>query len=172
MGFSRAVYETVGGFKDMYGEDIELGIRIHKAGFSTKLYRDAFVYHKRRVDLKRFYRQVYIFGQARIGLYKLYPDSLKPVHALPALFVLGSIAVIVAAIVLSAWALAVPAIYALLLFFDSLLKTQSIRIAGLSLIASFIQLFGYGTGFIRSFIRKIIFRQGPEDSETIKRTYK
>ncbi|MDR1525970.1 MAG: glycosyltransferase [Tannerella sp.] len=172
MGFSRAVYEKVGGFKDMYGEDIDLSIRINKAGFTTKLYRGAFVYHKRRVSLKRFYKQVHIFGQARINLYKLYPDSLKPVHTLPALFVLGSIAVTVLAFVLSAWFLVFPAVYISLLFSDSLLKTKSVRIAGLSLIASFIQIFGYGFGFITSFIRKIIFRKGPEDSETIKKVYK
>ncbi|MDR2680371.1 MAG: glycosyltransferase [Tannerella sp.] len=172
MGFSRAVYEKAGGFKDMYGEDIDLSIRIGKAGFTTKLYRDAFVYHKRRVNLKRFYRQVHIFGQARINLYRLYPDSLKPVHTLPAFFVLGAVAVTVSAIVLSAWILVFPAIYVLLLFSDSLLKTKSPRIAGLSLIASFIQIFGYGFGFIKSFILKIIFRRGLEDIETIKKVYK
>ena len=37
MGFSREVYEKVGGFKDMYGEDIDLSIRIQQAGFVTKL---------------------------------------------------------------------------------------------------------------------------------------
>lgn len=172
MGFSRAVYGKVGGFKDMYGEDIDLSIRIGKAGFTTKLYRDAFVYHKRRVDLKRFYRQVHIFGRARINLYKLYPDSLKPVHALPALFVLGGIAVILFAIFVSWWMLVFPAIYLLLLFFDSLAKTKSIRIAALSLITSFIQISGYGIGFIKSFIRRIIFRKGAEDLETIKKKYK
>ena len=35
MGFSREVYEKVGGFKDMYGEDIDLSIRIQQAGFVT-----------------------------------------------------------------------------------------------------------------------------------------
>ena len=54
MGFSRAVYEKVGGFNDMYGEDIDLSIRINKAGFVTKLYHAAFVYHKRRVNLSGF----------------------------------------------------------------------------------------------------------------------
>jgi GT2 family glycosyltransferase len=172
MGFSRAVYEKVGGFKDMYGEDIDLSIRIDKAGFTTKLYRDAFVYHKRRVDLKRFYRQVYIFGQARVNLYRLYPDSLKPVHTLPALFVAGSIAVILSAIFVSRWMLVFPAAYILLLFADSLAKTGSVRIAALSLVTSFIQIFGYGLGFIKSFIRRIIFREGAEDAETVKKKYK
>ncbi|MDR1170614.1 MAG: glycosyltransferase, partial [Prevotellaceae bacterium] len=39
MGFSRMVYSAVGGFKNMFGEDIDLSMRIRKAGFSTKLYR-------------------------------------------------------------------------------------------------------------------------------------
>jgi glycosyltransferase involved in cell wall biosynthesis len=172
MGFSRAVYEKTGGFRDMYGEDIDLAIRIGKAGFTTKLYRDAYVYHKRRTGLARFYRQVHIFGQARINLYQLYPDSLKPVHMLPALFVIGSVAIILLALFVSARFLAFPAIYLLLLFFDALVKTKNLRIAGLSLITSFIQLFGYGAGFIKSFVLKIIFRKGPEDPETIKKTYR
>jgi len=35
MGFSREVYERVGGFKDMYGEDIDLSYRILKAGYEN-----------------------------------------------------------------------------------------------------------------------------------------
>jgi glycosyltransferase involved in cell wall biosynthesis len=172
MGFSRAVYEKTGGFKDMYGEDIDLSIRIGRAGFTTKLYRDAYVYHKRRTGLLRFYRQVHIFGQARIDLYKLYPDSLKAVHTLPALFVIGSVAIILLALFVSSRFLALPAIYLSVLFFDALLKTKNLRIAGLSLITSLIQITGYGSGFIRSFVRKVIFRKGPEDPETIKKIYK
>jgi glycosyltransferase involved in cell wall biosynthesis len=172
MGFSRAVYEKVGGFKDMYGEDIDLSIRINNAGFTTKLYRDAFVFHKRRVNLKKFYKQVNIFGRARINLYKLYPDSLKPVHTLPAVFVIGSIIVILLAFFVSAWFGIFPAFYILLLFLDALAKTKSIKIAGISIITSFIQIYGYGLGFIQSFVWKIIFRQGLEDLETLKRVYK
>jgi glycosyltransferase involved in cell wall biosynthesis len=172
MGFSRAVYEAAGGFKDMYGEDIDLSIRIHRAGFTTKLYREAFVYHKRRVSLKKFYKQVHIFGQARINLYKLYPDSLKLVHTLPALFVAGSAAVILFAVFLSPYFLLLPAAYLLLLFLDALLKTKNIRIAGLAILTSLIQIFGYGLGFIRSFFGKIVLRRGLEDMETLKKVYK
>ena len=172
MGFSRAVFDKVGGFKDMYGEDIDLSIRINKAEFTTKLYRDAFVYHKRRVDLKRFYKQVNIFGQARINLYKLYPESLKLVHTLPALFVIGIFTILCLAIFVSPWFLVLPVFYLLLLFFDSLVKTKNISIASLSVITSLIQLFGYGLGFIKSFLQKVIFRKGLEDLETIKKVYK
>ena len=172
MGFSRDVYEKVGGFKDMYGEDIDLSIRIARAGFKTKLFHDAFVYHKRRVNLKKFYRQVHIFGQARINLYTLYPDSLKPVHSIPALFVVGSIVILLLSLLISPWFLGFPAFYLMLLFIDSLFKTKNLRIATLSLITSIIQIFGYGLGFIKAFVQKIVFRRGLEDLETIKRVYK
>ncbi|MDR3268739.1 MAG: glycosyltransferase [Tannerella sp.] len=172
MGFSRAVYEKTGGFKDMYGEDIDLSIRINRAGFTTKLYRAAFVYHKRRVNLKKFYKQVHIFGQARINLYKLYPESLKLVHTLPALFVAGGVAIILFAVFLSPYFILFPAAYLSLLFFDSLLKTQNIRIAGLAILTSLIQIFGYGVGFIQSFFEKIVLRHGLEDIETLKKVYK
>ena len=89
MGFSKEVYKRVGGFKDMFGEDIDLSLRIQKAGFRTALIRDAFVYHKRRVSFRSFYRQVSVFGRARVDLYLLHPESLKIVHLLPAPFVLG-----------------------------------------------------------------------------------
>jgi glycosyltransferase involved in cell wall biosynthesis len=172
MGFSRAVYEKVGGFKDMYGEDIDLSIRICRAGFTTKLYRQAFVYHKRRVNLKRFWKQVNIFGQARVNLYTLYPESLKPVHALPALFVLGCVTAVLPAAFLYPCFLLFPMAYIALLFLDALLKTRNIRIAVLAILTSLIQIFGYGTGFIRSFIEKIVLRRGLEDIETLRKAYK
>jgi glycosyltransferase involved in cell wall biosynthesis len=172
MGVSREVYSSVGGFKDMFGEDIDLSMRIREAGFSTKLYREAFVYHKRRVSLKKFYRQVNIFGVARINLYKLYPQSLKLVHALPAVFVLGSLLLLILAAVYSPYFLLPFVFYTLLLFFDSLIRNKSAGVALLSIIACYIQLVGYGTGFIKSFIEKIILRKGLEDIETLKRIYK
>jgi glycosyltransferase involved in cell wall biosynthesis len=172
MGFSRRVYDVAGGFKDMYGEDIDLSIRIGKAGFTTRLYRDAFVYHKRRVSLRRFYRQVHTFGQARVDLYKLYPDSLKLVHTLPALFVAGSVAVLLAAVFVSRLFLVLPAVCMIFLFADSLAKTKRLQTAGLALLASFIQLYGYGFGFIAAFVRRIILRRGAEDAATIRRVYK
>jgi glycosyltransferase involved in cell wall biosynthesis len=172
MGFSRAVYERVGGFKDMFGEDIDLSIRIGKAGFVTKFYREAFVYHKRRVDWGRFYRQVHTFGKARINLYKLYPDSLKLVHVLPALLVPTGVAIVALVGFVSPWWALLPGSYLLLLFFDALVKTKSLPVAGLAVMASCVQLGGYGLGFIQSFVQKIVFRKNLEDVETLKRVYK
>jgi glycosyltransferase involved in cell wall biosynthesis len=171
MGFSREVYDVVGGFKDMFGEDIDLSMRIRNAGFSTKLYQDVFVYHKRRVSLKKFYKQVNIFGIARINLYKLYPESLKLVHALPAIFTAGSVLLLILSL-FSAYFLLPFAFFTLLIFIDSLLRYKSPNISFLSVIACYFQLYGYGTGFIKSFVEKIILRKGLEDIDTLKRIYK
>ena len=62
MGFSRKVYEKVGGFREMFSEDIDMSTRIRLAGFSIKLFRNVSVYHKRRVDFKKVWRQVHVFG--------------------------------------------------------------------------------------------------------------
>src|SRR5574344_2692821 len=91
MGISKKCYTQVGGYRNMIGEDIDLSLRIKEAGFKTLLYPNAYVYHKRRVDICKFFHQVYTFGKARILLSKLHPGSLKIVHLLPMAFVLGSI---------------------------------------------------------------------------------
>jgi len=172
MGFSSKVFETVGGFKDMYGEDIELSNRIRSAGFKIKLFPEAFVYHKRRVNLKKFYKQVHIFGQARINVYTLFPESLRLVHTLPALAVLGSLFILFPVFFVSPWFLGLHAAYLMMLFIDSLVKTKNLLVAILSIVTSFLQITGYGTGFIYAFIKKILLRKGFEGRETLQKVYK
>ena len=90
MGYSRKVFEVTKGFSTMrFGEDIDMSIRILSNGFTTQLIENAYVYHKRRTDFRKFFRQVYNSGIARINLYKRYPESLKVVHLLPAAFTAG-----------------------------------------------------------------------------------
>jgi glycosyltransferase involved in cell wall biosynthesis len=90
MGVRREVYQALGGFSNMrFGEDIDFSIRIFKGGYQCRLFPDAWVYHKRRTDFKKFFKQVHNSGIARINLYKKYPESLKVVHLLPAVFTLG-----------------------------------------------------------------------------------
>lgn len=171
MGFSKEVYKRVGGFKDMFGEDIDLSLRIQKAGFHTVLIRDAFVYHKRRVSFRSFYRQVSVFGRARVDLYLLHPESLKIVHLLPAAFVLGSLILILLSF-FCIWALLPLIVYFLALFFESLVCNHSLRIAGLSVLTSIIQLGGYGIGFLSAFVKKVVFRQTGDLNADLERLYK
>ncbi len=170
MGLSKEVFDKVGGFEDMMGEDIDLSLRIRKAGFTTRLIREAFVYHKRRVDLSRFFKQVNNFGQARIWLQIKHPGSLKLVHTLPALMLIMGALLLVASIFYP-WLLLLPLIYLLLIFFDSLVKNRSIKVAYLSVLAAIVQITGYGTGFMKAFWFKLILKQPLETKKNLTKLY-
>lgn len=167
MGYSRKVYERVGGFREMFSEDIDMSTRIRNAGFSIALIRPAFVYHKRRVDFRKFLRQVYVFGMSRITLKQLYPGSLKAVHALPAIAVIIGVALLLISVIVSPWFLLPLAVYLLAIFVTALLSTRSLVIAAKAVPASVIQICGYGCGFIKAYFLKIILGKGRDVEEEI-----
>jgi glycosyltransferase involved in cell wall biosynthesis len=151
MGLKREVYLKVGGFSDIHpGEDPDLSYRIMDAGFNTGLVPQAFVYHKRRIDFNKFYTQVNKFGMVRVILMRWHPHrSNKLVYYLPSLFVIGS-AALVASSILSPYALVPFVFLTAILFSEALIETGSLKISVLSIFASYIQLFGYGWGFIKA----------------------
>ena len=176
MGIRRDVYERLGGFSKMrFGEDIDFSIRIFKAGYTCRLFPEAWVWHKRRTDFRKFWRQVYNSGIARINLYKKYPESLKFVHLLPMLFTVGCTLLALLFILgivlffilpagmmqarglaLSLLALLPLLLYAFLIFADATSKNASAKIGLLSIGAAFIQLTGYGCGFIEAWWKRCI----------------
>lgn len=168
MGFTKKVYNIVGGFREMFSEDIDMSTRIKNAGFKISLYPEVKVFHKRRVDFKKFWHQVHTFGMSRITLQLLYPGSMKLVHWLPALFVLFGIGFCIAAI-FNRWFLLPLGIYICALFLTALFKTKSLKIASLAIPSSIIQLGGYGSGFIRAYTWKILLRHGRNEQEEIER---
>lgn len=169
MGVRREVYLKLGGFSKMrFGEDIDFSIRIFKAGYRCRLFPDAWVYHKRRTDLKKFFKQVHNSGIARINLYKKYPESLKLVHLLPALFTLGT-AVLLIGTIFCPYAPLPLLLYALLVWTDSSLQNHSLRIGFYSIAAAYIQLIGYGTGFWRAWWNRCVCRRG--EFEAFKKNF-
>jgi len=170
MGLSRKVYETVGDFKDMMGEDIDLSIRIRNAGFSVRLIREVFVYHKRRIDFGRFFKQVNNFGQARIWLQLIHPGSLKLVHMLPAFMLVAGVLLLAASLFVP-WLLLLPAVYAMLIFGDALAKGNNVKVAAMSVAAAAVQITGYGTGFLKAFWYKVVLKQPLETKENLTRLY-
>lgn len=167
MGFSRKVYEKVGGFREMFSEDIDMSTRIRLAGFSIKLFRNVSVYHKRRVDFKKFWRQVHVFGMSRITLKLLYPGSMKAVHTLPALFVIFSI-IMVLGTIWCRWSIVPLAFYLLCVWIAGIISTRSLKIGSIGVITSLIQLFGYGTGFIKAYVWKILLGHGRNEAEEVE----
>lgn len=169
MGVKRDVYMALGGFSKMrFGEDIDFSIRIFKGGYRCRLFPDAWVYHKRRTDLKKFFKQVHNSGIARINLYKNYPESLKLVHLLPAAFTF-----FVALFLLSApiclYSLVPLLLYALLVCVDSAIQNRSLTIGVYSIAAAYIQLIGYGTGFWRAWWKRCLL--GRDEFEAFKKNF-
>jgi len=161
LGVKKNVFDALGGFSNMrFGEDIDFSIRIFKNGYICRLFPSAWVWHKRRTDFRKFFRQVYNSGIARINLFKKYPDSLKLVHMLPAAFTLGVFFLLICTFVFSNLILLIPIVlYSILLFIDSLSVNKSIKIAGLSIFAAFVQLLGYGFGFIQAFWKRCVLNK-------------
>ena len=173
MGIRRDVYQELGGFSKMrFGEDIDFSIRIFKAGKRCRLFPEAWVWHKRRTDFRKFWKQVYNSGIARINLYKKYPDSLKLVHLLPMVFTVGTTCLLL--LILSGlFLLCIPILniigsllvmiglmplllYSIIICVDSTMQNNSLKIGLLSIAAAFIQLTGYGCGFISAWWKRCV----------------
>lgn len=163
MGISREVWERTGGFiLTRLGEDIEFSIRILSLGFKIGLIPGAIVYHKRRTSFMQFYKQVHFFGRARINIYKHFPSELKLVHFFPACFAVFLILSVILNVLkhpMATFCNTMLALWVLLIFFHSLTVNRSVKVAFLSIFTSFIQLGGYGLGFMQDFWKRIILRK-------------
>ena len=161
MGFSRKVFEATNGFKiPFFGEDIELSARIMNLGFSTGLYENVYVYHKRKTNFLDFFKQMHFFGRARINIYSFFPKTLKIVHFFPAFFFLFLCSIIPLTIInttIGAISAGLLLLYLLLVFFDAFMVYKNIKIALLCVPGVLVQMSGYGTGFIKDFTKRVIF---------------
>ena len=189
MGIRREVYTELGGFSKMrFGEDIDFSYRIVEAGYKTALLPDAWVWHKRRTDFRKFFRQVFNSGIARINLSKRHPGTLKLVHLLPMIFTVGVICLLLLFLfgvglycegewldahglrptdnmhqgigfMLCMLALLPLLLYSVIIFIDSSIKNRSLWVGLLSVPAAFTQLMGYGFGFIKAWWKRIVLKQ-------------
>ena len=187
MGVRRDVYLKLGGFSRMrFGEDIDFSYRIVEAGFRPRLFPDAWVWHKRRTDFRKFFRQVYNSGIARINLEKRHPGTLKLVHLLPTVFTVGVIVLVLIAAVARAliyydaarwhtWymvclgALSPIVLYSLVILIDSTRKNRSLKVGLLSVPAAFTQLMGYGFGFIESWWKRCVLKK--DEFQAFEKTF-
>lgn len=151
MGISKKAFITTGGFAKIHpGEDPDLSQRIVKAGFKTVFIPDAYVFHKRRISWSKFYTQVKKFGMVRPILNKWHPNAAKITFWFPTLFIIFSILSLVCGLFISLFLLVPILIYLGVLLIDASLKSKSIGIGGMVILAVFIQFFGYGLAFLKS----------------------
>jgi len=164
MALKRSLYEKIGGFGSLrHGQDIELSHRIHKSGARVKFMKDAIVYHRRRTTLKKFFRQVFNWGVARINLGKIDSAMLEPIHFIPSIAILMIITIITGAFFNSQVYLPVLAIGIGLFLLACLIggiKNRSIIVAVILITVIPLQVIGYGLGFLSAFISRFIFNRG------------
>lgn len=178
MGMKRSVYNALGGFSKMrFGEDIDFSYRIVEAHHSCRLFPEAWVWHKRRTDFGKFFKQVFNSGIARINLELRHPGTMKIVHMLPMAFTLGVLVLLACCLCglgmmcypdsmtsLFGFALVLTSLsplllYALLIFTGSTLQNGSIKVGLLSIPAAYVQLMGYGFGFLKAWWLRCVLRQ-------------
>ena len=188
MGIRRDVYLKLGGFSKMrFGEDIDFSYRIVEASYQPRLFPEAWVWHKRRTDFRKFFRQVYNSGIARINLEKRHPGTLKLVHLLPTVFTIGVILLILigafgrimmvygnpADFRLWYWvvvaALAPILLYGLIILIDATHQSRSLKVGFLSIPAAFTQLMGYGLGFTESWWKRCVLKK--DEFQAFEKTF-
>lgn len=155
LGISKKAFKKTEGFSDLkIGEDIDLTFRLWENGFDTQLIDAAFVYHKRRVDFKQFYKQTNNFGKARPFLNHRYPGTAKITYWFPSLFLLGAILSILAVTFKVLIGVYLYLFYLGLLGVHATIVNKNISVGIMSIVATIVQFYGYGSGFLTSCFRK------------------
>ena len=161
MGIEKNIFLKIRGFNEKlrYGEDVDLGLRLKNLGIKAELYTEAYVFHKRRSTLKKFFRQIFNFGKARVILAALHPESLKTIHTLPSIFTIGILFCIVSGFLITPIFFIPSAFFAVLFFIGAFSKYRQLKVAVWAILTAFTQLFGYGVGFMYAFWKTKILKK-------------
>jgi GT2 family glycosyltransferase len=166
MGVKKSVFDSVGGFSNMrIGEDPDLSMTLWEKGFTTAFFEDIAVYHKRRVDFGKFSKQVYQFGCARPILNQRHPNFVKISFAFPTVFLLGYVGAFLEYFILhQGFIMALYGLYTFVILIHATIKTKNISIGFMAVMASYIQLFSYGYGFLQSWILLNVYKKKPKEA--------
>lgn len=166
MGVKKEVFLEVGGFSEMrIGEDPDLSMKLWENGYTTAFYDGIGVYHKRRTDIGKFSKQVYQFGVARPILNQRHPDYTKITFWFPSVFLVGYIIGLVHYFFEgNPFVLGCYGLYTFVVFVHATWVNKNISIGGLSVLATYVQMFSYGYGYLESWLKLNIFKQEPRDA--------
>jgi glycosyltransferase involved in cell wall biosynthesis len=177
MGIRREIHAKLGGMgKLRHGQDIEFSRRIVASGAKVIHIPAAVVYHKRRTSLRKFFRQMFNWGVARINLTILDQGNLEPLHFMPAIAAVGytflTVLTLLTGLFFEIW-LGITGLVFLLcgfIFIDSARRYRSLRVGWLAPVFAVCQIFAYGYGFFYNYVRRKIFRRG-EVTGFVRRYY-
>ena len=178
MGIHHKIYETLGGMGTLrHGQDLEFSRRIVASGAKVISIPGAIVYHKRRTSLRKFFRQIFNWGVARINLTLIDNAILEPLHFIPAIGTIGYLLVLLLSplhpYIFYLWLFGTAMVLGLLtiIFFSALKRYKDFRAALLAPIVSLTQVFAYGFGFSVGFWKRIILKN-KEYTGFVKKYYK
>ena len=176
MGFHRRVFEKIGGYNALrHGQDMDYSARIYAAGFNVSLIPDSVVFHKRRTSLRKFYKQIFNWGVARINLSSIHEGFLKPIHLAPsflillAIFSLCMIFFKILPMTFLIVGLLLGVAIALLAFIQAYSKYKSFKVASLSIVTLYTQVVAYGLGALSGLFQKFVL--GKKESSGFVRNY-
>lgn len=165
----KSVFKEVGGFDSTYwpGEDTKLCLDIINAGYRLVYEPSAIVYHHRRSDLMKHFKQIGNYALHRGYFVKIYPkNSNKPFYFVPSFFVLYLIGLTIQISLfpnqLPTYILAIPLMfYSLALIIDALILTVRWKNPIVGLITMPMILFThiwYGIRFVNGLLIKKLDR--------------
>ena len=165
MGISKEAFSATNGYGKIHpGEDPDLSIRLWNLGYDTALISNAYVFHKRRIDFNKFYKQVNKFGKARPILNFWYPKYSKITYWFPVFYSLQLVLSIVISFLGIKFLLIINIFYLFLISIEAYVKNKSIKISFLTIITTLIQFFSYAIGFIKSFVLINILKKEPKNA--------
>lgn len=177
MGIRREIYEKLGGMNNLrHGQDIEFSRRIVASGARISYIPNAVVYHKRRTNLRKFFRQMFNWGVARINLSFYDKGNLEPLHFLPAIGAVGytllTVFTLLTGLLAEIWlGLTILAgLICLFILIDSARRYKSWKVGCLTPVIAVCQIFAYGYGFFYNYVRRVILGKG-EFTGFVKRYY-
>mgnify|MGYP000545439015 CR=1 FL=1 len=77
---TREAFEAIGGFSEVYrvaGDDVDFCWRLENAGFKIGFHGAAFVWHRRRTSIYRYFKQQKGYGKAEALLMRDHPERFK-----------------------------------------------------------------------------------------------
>ena len=164
MGISKEAFESSGGFSNIHpGEDPDLTLRLWKRGFNSRLFKDSFVYHKRRINWRLFFKQLYKFGSTRPILNRWHNRKFTLIYWMPFVFSLGLVLALIGLVMGYSLLFYVYLSYLFLIFIHASFKTKNLLIAIMSTGAVLLMYLAYGLGYLNTSLRMCCSSKSAEE---------
>jgi cellulose synthase/poly-beta-1,6-N-acetylglucosamine synthase-like glycosyltransferase len=101
MAVRKSILDELGGFpEDIWPNEENILLHlIKKAGYKLLYVPNAIVWHRRRPIFLEHVKQNFRYGRGRGRMTRRHPDSVKPIHFLPSIFILLAVIGLIASII-------------------------------------------------------------------------